>query len=100
LLEEWIHTFQALKEKDIQVGYLQNDKNPSKEKTFKSFWLAFKFFEKKIRRDLSMEASVKKISMDLYTQRDTIINVKCIELELARTIRHDTLTMYTPSDIC
>ncbi len=47
-----------------------------------------------------MEASVKKISMDLYTQRDTIINVKCIELELARTIRHDTLTMYTPSDIC
>lgn len=47
-----------------------------------------------------MEASVKKISMDLYTQRDIRISVKCIELELARIIRHDTLTMYTPSDIC
>jgi hypothetical protein len=47
-----------------------------------------------------MEASVKKMSMDLYTQIDTRINVKCIELELARVIRHDTLTMYTPNDIC
>lgn len=47
-----------------------------------------------------MEESVKKNNMDLYTQRDTRISVKCIELELARVIRHDTLTMYTPSDIC
>lgn len=47
-----------------------------------------------------MEAIVKKINMDFYTQRDTIISVKCIELELERVIRHDTLTMYTPSDIC
>ncbi len=41
LLEEWIHTlktyFQALEERDIQVGYMQNDKKPSKEKASKSF---------------------------------------------------------------
>jgi hypothetical protein len=104
LLEESIHTlkayFQALEERDIQVGYMQNNKNPSKEKASKSFWLAFKSFEIKIKGNLFMETSVKKNSMDLYTQRDTIISVKCIELELARVTRHDTLTMYTPSDIC
>jgi hypothetical protein len=54
----------------------------------------------KVKGDLFMEESVKKNNMDLYTQRDTRISVKCIELELARVIRHDTLTMYTPSDIC
>jgi len=104
LLGKWIHTlktyFQALEEKDIQIGYLQNDKNPSKDKASKSFWLAFKSFEKKIKGNLLMEASVKKISMYICTQKDTKINVKCIELELIRVIRHDTLTMYTPSDIC
>jgi len=56
--------------------------------------------KRKLKGDLFMEASVKKICMDLYTQIDTKINVKCIELELAKIIRHDTLTMYTPNDIC
>ncbi len=46
-----------------------------------------------------MEASVKKKHGSLHTNRHQI-SVKCIELELARVIRHDTITMYTPSDIC
>ncbi len=50
--------------------------------------------------EICLWKQVSKKYMDFYTQINTKISVRCIALELAKVIRHDTLTMYTPSDIC
>jgi hypothetical protein len=74
LLKEWIHSLkaylQALEEKDIQVGYLQNDKNPSKEKASKSFWLAFSPLKRKLR-EICLWRQLSKKLIWIFTHKET-----------------------------
>jgi len=104
LLEKWSHTskayFEALEERQIKVHCcLQNEMNTSEENASKAFWLALKSFEDMVKRDLSMEAYVKEIGLDICIHKDTKRGVRFAKHELAKVIRHESLAMFTPSNI-
>ncbi len=104
LLEKWSHTskayFEVLEERQIKVHHcLQNVMNTLEKNTSKAFWLASKSFEDKVKRDLSMEAYVKEIGLDLCIHKDTKRGVRFIKHESAKVIRHESLAMFAPSNI-
>jgi hypothetical protein len=104
LLEEWSNTskayFEALEEKQIKVHCcLKNEMNISEENASKAFWLALKSFEDIVKRDLSMEACVKEIGLDICIHKDTKRGARFVKHELAKVIRHESSTIFTPSNI-
>ncbi len=104
LLEQWSHTlkayFESLEERQIKVHcYLQSEMNIVEKNASKAFWLALKSFEDKVKRNLSMEAYVKEIGLDLWIHKDIKRGVRFTKHELAKVIRHESLAMFTPSNI-
>lgn len=104
LLEEWSHAskayFESLEERQIKVHCcLQSEMNNVVKNASKAFWLASKSFEDKVKRNLFMEAYVKEIGLDLWIHKDIKRGVRFTKHELAKVIRHESLTMFTPSNI-
>jgi len=92
--------FESLEERQIKVHcYLQSEMNNVVKNASKAFWLASKSFEDKVKRNLFMEAYVKEIGLDLWIHKDIKRGVRFTKHELAKVIRHESLAMFTPSNI-